>query len=197
MEMLVVVAQHQNYGGGGKLQIADGFMSPPSRGFRGINCRTFQSDVGILPSPCPETVPSASPRAMKQQQGPFLSEPPTQPRRSNPISINSMPRPSMSGASFNDQVSDSERWAGPAYSNSPPPSSLPIPKFSLCQKRSLSPELPVPSSGNKVHPVAKSAPSSPNRESYSYIGDFFFNTNSATQDLRRILHLDVADDLSK
>jgi hypothetical protein len=30
----------------------------------------------------------------------------------------------------NENLPFSERWADPAYSNSPPPSSLPIPKFS-------------------------------------------------------------------
>ncbi|KAI3788168.1 hypothetical protein L2E82_00880 [Cichorium intybus] len=36
----------------------------------------------------------------------------------------------------------SELWVGPAYSNSPPPSSLSIPNFSVKQKRTVSLDLP-------------------------------------------------------
>lgn len=68
-------------------------------------------------------------------------------------------------------------WAGPAYSNSPPPSSLPIPKFSLCQKRAASLDVP-----------AKSAPVSLTSELKSS-ADFFV----ATENLRRILNLDVGN----
>ncbi|KAK1263498.1 hypothetical protein QJS04_geneDACA009496 [Acorus gramineus] len=81
-------------------------------------------------------------------------------------------------------------WAGPAYSNSPPPSSLPMPKFSLRQKRSVSVG-PPPSPEREImvpHPLAKSAPASPTRDSES------LDRTAATRDLRRILNLDVSDD---
>uniref|UniRef100_A0A1D1YV87 Uncharacterized protein C6orf132 n=1 Tax=Anthurium amnicola TaxID=1678845 RepID=A0A1D1YV87_9ARAE len=191
MEMLVVVARHRGYGSRGKPQISDEFMSSTSSGFRGINCRSFQSGVGILPVPSHGLASFTSPQPAKQRSLPFHSEPPKQPRRSSTISIG--PGPIMRGTSLNDDIGDSERWAGPAYSNSPPPSSLPIPKFSLRQKRTGSLELPGPSYGRKIQPLAKSAPPSPSRE-YSSASDFLFNIDSATQDLRRILHLDIVDD---
>ncbi|MCL7039093.1 hypothetical protein MKW94_006705 [Papaver nudicaule] len=59
-----------------------------------------------------------------------------------------------------------ELWAGPSYSNSPPPSSLPLPRFSLGLKRSVS--LPATSSSDvkidMIHQFSKSAPPSPTRE---------------------------------
>ncbi|XP_008804952.1 uncharacterized protein LOC103718082 [Phoenix dactylifera] len=187
METLVVVAQHRNqYYSRDKSQISDRFGSSPSRGFKGINCRAFQSGAGILPSPplFPSPPEPTSPC--------FYSEPHKQNRRSKPVPIKSLSSPK--GTTFNDDFSYSELWAGPAYSNSPPPSSLPIPKFSLRQKRSISLDLPVSPSGITLHPLSKSAPSSPGRDSSSSANGFFLNTATATENLRRILHLDVADD---
>ncbi|MQL93727.1 hypothetical protein Taro_026369, partial [Colocasia esculenta] len=192
METLVAVARHRNYGSRGKSQVSDGFIYSPSRGFRGINCRTFQSGVGILPAPSDGLASFVSPRPTKQRSSPFNSEPPKQARRSSPINIS--PRPLRKGASLNDDLYDSERWAGPAYSNSPPPSSLPMPKFSLRQKRSVSLELSITDFGIETLAHARSAPPSPSRDSRSSPTDFLFNIDSATQDLRRILHLDVTDD---
>ncbi|XP_010932769.1 uncharacterized protein [Elaeis guineensis] len=187
METLVVVAQHRNqYYSSGKSQISDRFGASPSRGFQGINCRTFQSDAGILPPPLSFSSPP-EPRSPC-----FYSEPPKQSRRSKPIPISPSPFPK--GASLHDELSYAELWAGPAYSNSPPPSSLPIPKFSLRQKRSISLELPGPPSEITLHPLSKSAPSSPTRKSGSSDDDFFLSTTAATENLRRILHLDIADD---
>ncbi|KAL6641089.1 hypothetical protein ACP70R_019270 [Stipagrostis hirtigluma subsp. patula] len=159
------------------------FSSPhSSRGFRGMNCRSFHSGgcVGLLPSPPPpptRTYSSPQPKTPKQQ-------PRNGGKRSRPISISPSTSP----------PSRSELWAGPAFSNSPPPSSLPIPKFSLRQKRSISLELPpvVRSDDAEVRPHAKSAPSSPVGGS----GSDFFNSNEtaiATENLRRILQLDIAD----
>ncbi|KAI4967787.1 hypothetical protein ZWY2020_014160 [Hordeum vulgare] len=88
-----------------------------------------------------------------------------------------------------------ELWAGPAYSNSPPPSSLPIPKFSLHQKRSVSLELPPADRTEHVEVLvhAKSAPSTPTAGS----GFGFFGENDtaiATENLRRILNLEITED---
>lgn len=147
--------------------------SSPSRGFKGINCRTFQSGAGNHPSPRYISPSEANSPCI-------YSEPP---KRSSPIPIS----PKTPPAAFSDELSYTELWAGPAYSKSPPPSSLPIPKFSLRQK------LPAPLPGLALYPVTNSAPPSPTRESCSSDHDFFLNTASATQNLRRILHLDVAD----
>ncbi|KAF8720554.1 hypothetical protein HU200_023810 [Digitaria exilis] len=157
---------------------------PPSRGFRGMNCRSFHSGgyMGVLASPPPpptRTYSSPEPKTPKQQQ------PRHGGKRSRPISISPSTSP----------PSRLELWAGPAFANSPPPSSLPIPKFSLRQKRSISLELPpVEHSDVEVRPHAKSAPSSPVGGS----GYGFFNENEtasaiATENLRRILQLDIAD----
>ncbi|CAL0310350.1 unnamed protein product [Lupinus luteus] len=59
----------------------------------------------------------------------------------------------------------SELWAGPTYMNSPPPSSLPIPKFSVTPARTVSLDLSGSSPEIEMHyPVAKSVLSSPCRE---------------------------------
>lgn len=116
--------------------------------------------------------------------------------------------PSSSG--FASPVFESEKWAGPAYSNSPPPSSLPFPKFYMQQMRSIAMDLidanqcsnivedmdssPVSPSEEKVHsalPVApeKSQPTFAAVRSCSNSFQFGVDT-SATQDLRRLLGLD-------
>ncbi|XP_010256089.1 PREDICTED: uncharacterized protein LOC104596558 [Nelumbo nucifera] len=216
METLVVVAQHRNqYYSRSKHGLPGRFVSSPSRGFREINCRTFQSGAGISPnllksyngssairrtSSSPPTPPSLGPRFEEEKQLKSRGK-----SSAIPINLNA----SNKDTPFNDGLSYSELWAGPAYSNSPPPSSLPIPKFSLRQKRSVS--LDLPSSGSRIpmHPIAKSAPPSPTREPYPPRRDFFLNTDfaanpsprdfflnidSATKDLRRMLHLDVDDE---
>jgi len=184
METLVVVPHNRNqYCSGSKSRGTNRFGSSPSRGFKEINCRTFESGGGILPSP-PSVFHSFNGCHEPRSAG-FYSEPPKPSKRSNPIAISL--KPTTKGPSFDEDIEEfsySELWAGPAYSNSPPPSSLPIPKFSLCQKRSVSLDLPLPSSGIELPPVAKSAPPSPTRDSFS----------SATENLRRILHLDITDD---
>lgn len=85
----------------------------------------------------------------------------------------------------------SELWAGPTYSNSPPPSSLPIPKFFVKPKRSVSLDLPGSCPEVEMQLHAKSAPSSPRRGDSPYAGDIF---DSATMDLRRILNLNLDDE---
>lgn len=107
----------------------------------------------------------------------------------------SVPIPIKINTEFNE-LSYSERWAGPAYSNSPPPSSLPIPKFSSRPKRTVSLDLPSSSAPKfNLFSIAKSAPSSPTRDRITpFSGNFRDSDESATKNLRRILNLDSADE---
>lgn len=182
METLVAVSHHRSESYRGKRShITNQFGSSPSRGFNGLNCRSFESGggAGILPSPPRSfSVPAQSTNWQK---------------RSSPIPI------ARKSVKNRDEGSSSpELWAGPAYCNSPPPSSLPIPTFSLRQKRSVSLDLPSEAAKEKgvMRPIAKSAPSSPTKGSMSMSPDngFFLSNAFATQNLRRMLNLDTADD---
>lgn len=219
METLVVVAQHRNqYYGRVKQYRPARFGSSPSRHFREINCRTFQSGEGILPTPFKTcytpvtkttsyTSASSSISSSQKTPSPTIKAHPSfhsvdnthykTALKSSPIPIN-IPRKE---TPFDDELDISsenspfsELWAGPAYSNSPPPSSLPIPKFSMRPKRTVSLELPVSDSGIKLHQIAKSAPASPTREHSPSTKELFLSVDSATKTLRRILNLDVADE---
>lgn len=89
------------------------------------------------------------------------------------------------------RLSFPELWAGPTYSNSPPASSLPMPRFSIRGNRTVSLELPT-NSVEKIHPVVKSAPPSPTRgHTHPSSRELFHGADSATRTLRRILNLDV------
>lgn len=208
METLVAVAQHRNqYYGKVKHQGHSGRFSPaPSSPFREINCRTFQSAPGILPNPfdfhAKRTSPSNSPKTPSSTLKPHSFDSPNrhQPAsRSSPIPINA--KVAVKATPFggdldipSESFSFSELWAGPAYSNSPPPSSLPIPKFSMRPKRTVSLDSPASSSGIEVHPIAKSAPASPTRERNVSARELFLCADSATETLRRILNLDATDE---
>ncbi|KAG2554612.1 formin-like protein 13 [Panicum virgatum] len=190
MATLVISEQrgHQLHHSSGRRKKASSasphFSSPqPVRGFQADNCRAFHSSItiGILPSPpapgVARTRSSPEPKTPKQQVHHGK-------KRSRAISISPSTSP----------PSRPELWAGPGFSNSPPPSSLPIPKFSLHQKRSISLEFPpADRSDDEVLPVhAKSVPSSPTAGS----GVSFFSDNDAaiaTENLRRILHLKIED----
>ncbi|XP_061366986.1 uncharacterized protein LOC133310113 [Gastrolobium bilobum] len=211
METLVVVVQHRNqcYSRSKSQGHARFGSSSPSRDFRGINCRTFQTGSGILPSPLksfdsPVTV-------TKRPSSSSSSKTPLTPRNSNSdnktrskTTPNSSPVPINYKAckkerTFSDRVSHgtllfSELWAGPTYSNSPPPSSLPIPKFSVRPKRTVSLDLPGSCPEIEMHPLAKSAPSSPRREHSTSPRDLLVNADSATKTLRRILNLNLDDE---
>lgn len=192
METLVISEQrsHQLHHSSGRRKKASSasphFSSPQStRGYHAGNCRAFHSGItiGILPSPPAQGVArtrsSPEPKTPKHQQLHHGQ------KRSRAISVSPSTSP----------PSRPELWAGPGFCNSPPPSSLPIPKFSLHQKRSVSLEFPpADRSDDEEVPVhAKSAPSSPTAGSGA---TFFSGTDAtiATENLRRILHLKIEDD---
>ncbi|MED6194798.1 hypothetical protein PIB30_031898 [Stylosanthes scabra] len=208
METLVVVAQHRNQFHRSKTQGHARFgTSSPSRDFRGINCRTFQTGTGILPTPWKPDNASPVPK-MASPSSPSPRTPSTtvsdnKPRskiatpKSAPVAIKGKPCGKVVDFSEGHHfpggrcISLSELWAGPTYSNSPPPSSLPIPKFSVRPKRTVSLDLPRSSPEIELHQVAKSAPSSPRREHTPSTRDIFANADSATKTLCRILNLNL------
>lgn len=215
METLFVAAQHKNHyhdRSKGQAPVRFGsFGSPPSVGFKEINCRAFESGAGILPTPLRA---SPKPVTKKAYSPSFCSKTPSPPssitgnsrsegqkksKKSAPSSMISIPIDITVGAnsrkegSLNDEFAYSELWAGPAYSNSPPPSSLPIPKFSVKPKRTVSLDLPTSPSHIDLPPLAKSAPASPTRERSPSPGGLSDSTDSATQTLRRILNLEIMD----
>lgn len=110
----------------------------------------------------------------------------------------------MKGCQQEDSLSSSspplnERWAGPAYSNSPPPSSLPFPKFSKRQLRTSSLDIPlaeVELCDDVDVPGSFSAPGTPSRKHFSFssstVGSLglCLDVAYATMDLRRLLNLD-------
>lgn len=83
-------------------------------GFKGRNSRPSQSSAGILPKP---------------SSGSY-SKPTTRGGKTKGVNL----QPSPQGATSGDKPTCPELWAGPSFSNSPAPSSLPIPKFSVPQK---------------------------------------------------------------
>ncbi|KAJ8449009.1 hypothetical protein Cgig2_004064 [Carnegiea gigantea] len=179
-----------------------------SGGFRDINCRAFGTGPGLLPSPVKtygspvlnRALLSPTPRTpsaiIANSSGKSKGEDAKPSKKlvsSSPISI-SLKDGGKKQRQSRDNVCFSELWAGPAYSNSPPPSSLPIPNFSLKPKRTVSLELPVHESDLNLEPMARSAPASPTRGTLGWSDDFFWNDESATETLCRILNLDNTDD---
>ena len=195
MEAVVVVEQHRNQYYGAP------FGSFPSRDFRGVNCRSFQSGAAILPTPSKASTsetkhfyPSSpkTPLTCLSSNSGNAKSGATVPTAPIPIKPKFLNNNSVLHEEFYDpSFSFSELWAGPTYSNSPPPSSLPIPKFSVA-KRTTSQEIPRSAPEFDLHhPSAKSAPPSPTRDQNFSPRFFFHNDDSATKTLRRILHLDV------
>ncbi|KAL9243070.1 hypothetical protein vseg_017001 [Gypsophila vaccaria] len=211
METLVAVAHHRNqyYSGGRNGHVS---VSSPSRGFSDVNCRGFEAGMGLLPSPFKGYGSPGSTRGLLSPKpqtpcarvdgssgGKSKSEDGKQSKRfgkSSPIAIDLKGVGGGGGKErrFGENVCFSELWAGPAYSNSPPPSSLPMPKFDMKPKRTVSLELPAFESDLSLPVMAKSAPASPTRGSIGSSNDFFGDGDFATKTLRRILNLDIADD---
>ncbi|MCO5575034.1 hypothetical protein L7F22_028831 [Adiantum nelumboides] len=102
--------------------------------------------------------------------------------------------PSNQGNAFTRTASmplpESERWAGPAYSSSPEPSSLPIPQFSvLGQKIHGSPLLGERQQSNITKPVELGSTfTAPG----SHHGNGELDVAFATMSLRRMLKLDLS-----
>lgn len=201
METLIVAVEHRNQYYGKKSLGHDRFRSAPSKSFRQINCRTFQSGVGLLPRPKRTSSAPINKGALPQVQSPrspksvlpvFNNSSSVDKGRTNPIPIANSKGSQIrrSSSEFVDKrrsLSYSELWAGPTYSNSPPPASVPIPKFSLREKKTLSWNLPAPDSAVDIPEVAKSAPVSPTSSGTNP----FQSTVSATMTLRRMLNLEL------
>lgn len=146
--------------------------------FREISCRTFQFGAGILPNP------HVVHKEISYDQNPKQIK-----KITKSCSVSIPIRGSV------NEIFYSELWAGPAYSNSPPPSSLPIPKFSTKPKRTVSLESPSVSASDVdlFTLIMKSAPTSPASDSHGCFQMEFLNSrdDSATKTLRRILNLDL------
>lgn len=207
---------------------AEGYSGPPGRKWHSMPCNlpgegiisSFQErdgDVGVPPFPFQF-------RQTKHENGRSCSRSDAKNRkrttsRSKPLDIGthkskvaSSPEGNTFVASpwevkmkkdscaFSPPISVTENWAGPAYSCSPPPSSLPFPKFSLQQRRCVSLELP-PAGGEFSEAISdasllvssQSAPASPSGKAPIIVQDFGLDVVSATKDLRRILNLDFDD----
>ncbi|XP_022631895.1 uncharacterized protein LOC106778375 [Vigna radiata var. radiata] len=158
----------------------------------GINCRTFQTGCGILPTP------------LNSHSSPLTKHPKTSiaPLNTNKTRCRTTPNSAPvpidrgKGKSFSKHVFDSgillsELWAGPTYSNSPPPTSLPISKFSVRPKRSVSLDLPGSYPEIELQLHASSAPSSPCGKHSPCVRDLF---DSPTKALSRILNLRLDDE---
>lgn len=230
METLVIDGQHNRnqYCNRSFTRSSSQYGSPPLRKQKGFNCRSYHSGAGLLPNPIKSK--SLSETSIKREIAALSPKTPSPSIYSScdetkndrkPVRSAAVPIPMamklddglMKEGAFFDEFHFSELWAGPTYSNSPPPSSLPIPKFSLKPKRTVSLELPRSVSPIELRPVAKSAPSSPTRErspspiyflsdieSVMETSDQCYlqqepadQTEFATKALRRILNLDNDD----
>lgn len=202
METLVV-NQHRNQYYSRSRNHSTAQFGSPSRDLRGINCRGFQSEPGVLPSPLkayntsrgafslsPTLETPSSAANSHSDDGKYLKK--AVRSSSILIPVNSKLNSNKEGP-FCDEFSCSELWAGPAYSNSPPPSSLPMPKFSLQSRHTVSLDLLSEPLCINLHPIAKPPPASPTRELNNSPGNPFCSADSATQNLRRILNLDITD----
>lgn len=201
----------------------DSFGSTSSRNFVGINCRSFQSGAGLLPTPMKSLSTSLTKKAFTAPLSPKTPSPcfnESKKAMERNAKSSSVPIPIRLNFENEGNFHFSERWSGPAYSNSPPPSSLPLPKFSLQPKRTVSLHLPTLASEFDMRPLAKSAPTSPTRGRSPSSHDLFdppsprnlfeppsasdifelhpssnkFNRADATKTLRRILNLDIINE---
>ncbi|XP_038996510.1 uncharacterized protein LOC120121125 [Hibiscus syriacus] len=123
------------------------------------NGRTFQPGAGLLPTPFKysSTPISKQPSPTKLLSTSANDSHSKTTRKSSVIPINDNRNP-RKDKYFNEISVEgfmySELWAGPAYSNSPPPSSLPVPKFSPRVKRTMSLDLPAAVPVVNVYPTA-------------------------------------------
>ncbi|XP_022898171.1 uncharacterized protein LOC111411801 [Olea europaea var. sylvestris] len=207
METLVAVAHHRNhhqYYGRNCGQGPARFGSLPSgNSHGGVNCRAFQSGAGLLPdlrnscTTTPVTEREFSNSFSPKTPSTFVNEDHKSSKKNSKSSVIPIPIEitfDNKDGGCEDNFHFSERWAGPAYSCSPPPSSLPMPKFSLRSKRAVSLDLHTASPEFDLPPMAKSAPASPTRGHSFSSTDLFDTADSATKTLRRILNLDISDE---
>ncbi|CAM6106273.1 unnamed protein product [Calypogeia fissa] len=100
----------------------------------------------------------------------------------------------------------SERWAGAAYTNSPPPCTLPFPRFPLQRMKTSMTEVTLADVAlqgpdyRNLETMSFSAPPSPTRMASLFFSATAMETpsvdpSSATKDLRRMLNLDVEDSI--
>ncbi|KAK4376272.1 hypothetical protein RND71_006949 [Anisodus tanguticus] len=167
---MIVVTEHRNQYYGRSRAYG------PAR-FKEVNCRDFESRGGLVETRSSSCKKPVTKRAFSGSLSPKMRSPLTSLPVNTVKSFSEDKKKSRKPASpfnlkvdvgsRNDEFRFSELWAGPAYSNSPPPSSLPIPKFSLRPKRSVSFELPGSASDIDLRAIAKSAPASPTREPFS------------------------------
>ncbi|KAK4800631.1 hypothetical protein SAY86_021118 [Trapa natans] len=208
MEILVVVAQHkhQYYSRISKSQDLARLNSSPPNKFRAIHCQTSHAADGFIPPPlrvASTPLVKQTPPSKKTPASPPASDPacmqPSQKSIPIPIIAKSICNEKFSDEGFFDgSLSFSERWAGPTYSNSPSPSSLPIPKFLQLPTSSHSLGFPnvVSHHDFSAHQISKSAPTSPTRE-FSlppFSEDLFHSADYASITLRRILNLKPFDE---
>ncbi|XP_050889791.1 uncharacterized protein LOC127095095 [Lathyrus oleraceus] len=154
------------------------FEYSSSKDLIGINCRTFEYGLALLPT-TPLKPFDGRPNFKIIPKSTLI-----------PINANACRKEII----FYEDLSDrsillSKLWAGPAYSNSSPLSSRSIPMFSVRPKRNVSLDLPGLSHEIKLRVMAKSAPSSPTRERLDFTRELFVNVDSATKTLCRILNL--------
>ncbi|GAA0159388.1 hypothetical protein LIER_16174 [Lithospermum erythrorhizon] len=234
MESLIIDGQHHRnqYCSGNFVQSSGQFGSSgstmSSRKHEGFHCRSYHLGAGLLPTPIKSK--SFVDTSIKQEIDALSPKTPSpsiysssgdtkngrKPVRSSAVSIPmtmKLDDGHVKKGVFVDELYFSELWAGPTYSNSPPPSSLPIPKFSMKPKRTVSLELPSSVSPIELRPIAKSAPTSPTHERNPSPIYFLSDVESvmetsdqhylqqesvddsefATKALRRILNLDNDD----
>ncbi|KAK6788411.1 hypothetical protein RDI58_016936 [Solanum bulbocastanum] len=186
---MIVVPRHrnQNYGGS-RAQGPTRFGtlgSSPFGGFMEVNCRAFESRAGSYQTQSKSCKKPVIKRVLSGSLSP-KTRPPLTSLPVNTVKSHSENQKKSGKTArnctiaipfnlkvdvdsrnedfLNDELPFSELWAGPAYSNSPPPSSLPMPKFFLRPKRNASLEFPSSVSDIDLRPIAKSAPASPTRE---------------------------------
>ncbi|KAH9617715.1 hypothetical protein KSS87_017221, partial [Heliosperma pusillum] len=156
MATMLAVAHHRNeyHIGYRKGDSRARFGSLSSRRFMDVNCRAVEGGVGLLPSPFKGYGSPVSNRGLLSPKPEYLHAGVTGGRsksedvkqlkkvvKSSPIAIKGGSGSKVEKES-RENVCFSELWAGPAYSNSPPPTSLPMPKFDMKPKRCVSLDLP-------------------------------------------------------
>lgn len=208
METVFAVAHHRNHHQSysrnrGNGTPKGGSFGSASGGLEGVSCRIYQPGSGLFLTQL-KSYSTLTPVTKRAFSSSFLLKTLSPPVKENQKSSKrdekncSYPIPidikyEDNKRLINDDFHFYERWAGPTYSNSPPPSSLPVPTFSVQPRQSISLDLDSPTSEIGLRNTVKSVPTSPSRDHISLDGDIFDSADTATKTLRRILNLDVTD----